>query len=164
MLKYRNKWDRLNVWLTIITTAVLAFASTQIFQKVLLDNLGTYGLILQIIFGLVIISMIGSALFLCPISSELDGNTLKVNFVLRSKKIDLSGARVRTIRKVGMFEYWRKFGGAGFCGYWGYFGKEGETYLFYLTHSKKDLCLISSPNEKYKIMINAPHEWFDEAE
>ncbi len=162
MLKYRNKWDRLNLWLTIIVTVLLALSSPLIFQQAIVD-LGIGGIIIQIIYGLVIVSMVGSALLLCPISSELDGETLKINFLLRSKTIDLRGAKVRTIRKVGMFEYWRKFGGAGFCGYWGYFGKEGETYLFYLSHSKKDLCLISSPSEKYKIMINAPHEWFDKA-
>ncbi len=152
MKKFTYKWDWINIIVTTITIPVLA--TTLYFS---------YFHKLQFIFWLMAIICLPvfiAPFFFCPLSVEKDGDDLWINFLFRRKHIDLSDCQVEKVARLGSFEYMRTLGASAFFGYWGYFSKEGQSYLFYLTHSKENICLISSPTHPRKLMINAPYEWF----
>ncbi len=152
MKKFKCKWDWLNIIVTTITSIILPVTFCVYYLH---SSQATFWIMLIICLPLFI-----TPLFFCPISVEKEGNDLWINFLLRRKHIDLSDCYVEKIHKIGAFEYMRTLGASAFFGYWGYFAKEGQSYLFYLTNSKENLCLISSATKSRKLMINAPYDWF----
>ncbi len=156
MKKFRYKWDWLNIIVTIVVLVILIIS-------LIISYFSPRGFIFWFMLIMCLPAFI-SPLFCCPLSVEKEGNDLWINFPLRRKHIDLSDCEVERVRRLGAFEYMRTFGASAFFGYWGHFSKDGEPYLFYLTHSKENICLISSPTSARKLMINAPYEWFQDEE
>ncbi len=152
MKKFKYEWDWLNIMITVITVVVL---STTLYVSYFHHLKFVFWIMLAICVPLFV-----TPFFCCPLSVEKDGNDLWINFLLRRKHIDLSDCKVEQVRRVGSFEYMRTLGAWTYFGYWGYFSKEGQSYLFFLTHGRENVCMISSESNPRKLMINAPYEWF----
>ncbi len=152
MQKFVNKWSWSNIIITLLV--VITLGITLYFSYFVKARF-----IFWIMLAICLPTFI-APLFCCPISAEKEGNNLWINFLLRRKHIDLTDCQVEKVRRIGMFEYLRTLGASSYFGDWGYFSKEGTPYLFFLTHSRENVCLISSPKNPRKLMINAPYEWF----
>ncbi len=163
MKKYVYKWDLFNKVLTPFVLISLLWALYVSFVPFMNNApVSRTSYLVFVILLIFVVPTIIAPFFLCPISLQKEGDTLWINFLLRKKKIDLRGCEVETPRRVDFSAFWRTFGSAGYFGYWGRFKKGAEPYVFYMTDRREDVCIISSPDEKQKILLNAPHEWFEQ--
>ncbi len=161
--KFVYKWDRLTkIWsfFVVLLSLFLLWTCFPVAQT------GAWFWIIYslIVGGSVLFCTIFLPLYYSPLSVEKDGNTLQINYLIRKKVFDITDCRVERVRGgVKLMEYSSVFNSSlnisGF-GYWGMYRNSEGKFRFSLTDRKRNLCIITLKDRDYKLIINAPYEWF----
>ena len=106
----------------------------------------------------VLVGMILSSLFYCPISIEADSDNLKIHRVLKTKSFDYnriahldrcypSGGGLRLCGSGGFMGYWVYFSDIVIGTYFGYYGTHTQCILIRLTDGKQYVVSCQNPDE-----------------
>ncbi len=162
MKKFICKWDRLAKVLSLVVIFLFLFLLWTCFVVAQIE--GWFGLIYILIIGGILLLSIFLPMYSTPLSVEKNGNILQINYLIRKEVIDITDCRVEQVRRgINVMEYCSVYNASfnltGF-GYWGMYRNSRGKFRFCFTDRKRNVCMLTLKDKDYKLIINAPYEWF----